>query len=1301
MNNGLLYLGCFLALLLAALFGVPYAVDWNGYRGLFEEEATKVMGRDVRVGGGVSVRLLPTPYVRFEKVRLADTTGQTGEPFLRADSFTMRLAVSPLLRGAFEATDIEIAKPVLSLVPDQEGSGNWASLELHPAELPFIPQNVALHSVRLVDGMLTIHKPEGGGVSRIELINGELSAETLKGPFKFKGTGVLGGAQREIKVATYAPEPNGVVRLKAAMHGADGENSYLFDGQVEDFASKPKVSGDLTGKLVLRVPQSVNGSGSKEAPPVFELKSAIKADARGATFDAVELALDSSGEPQIITGKATAQWSGDSRMDAELAAKWLDLDLLAAPKGEQSTITGLKTLFVTLMDGLDGAGSTSIHFDVDQVKFGGEQAGSLQLNAERRQDLVVLRQLKSGLPGGARIELAGEITLPGQGKSPSFTGEGSVRGVNFEKADAIAQRSGIGIDLKSQGPFWLAGTVAMNDTHFAITNAKAEFGGQPVSGEIDIVHGERKRVAVRLEGDRIDSAIFFPDAAGHVTDVLRQALGQQAGVPGSNEKPATAGPDTAIHIAAGELYLNGSSYKDVDASLGVEGRVLHISSARFTLPRGGRFTASGRVDTNEGAKGGLSYTFDGANKAALEEAAKLTGLSEVIGQDGLNALPSLQIAGLVKLGQRGPSSADLTFGGTAGAARLSGDAGFEGGFTGWKTAPVRFMASAHGGDVSQLLGLIGTDPDVLKGLKSRQGDGTVAVSGLLVDGAKTYADVNAEGLTASISGTLKLTPSNTFAHSAAGTIKARDVREALALAGLSAPAGVAQNALEGPIAIAMQDGKLSISSPGLKASGAVIRGNIDVARGQGTQRRIEGVVEADRVSVAGLFSWLTDAEAKAAAPTDDAIAPVWPDTAFNLDALSRVEGTVKLKAASLELSDDLAARNVTTQVVLSAGKVTLANLAGKAAGGELSGDVAVEKGPAGVSLSADLNLDADLAALSPRASGRAVISLTGSGRGLNPADAIAAFGGKGALKLADARHPGPSAALVADASDAVLAGKIAGDPATLTSALVSGLNQAIAVAGSRTIPFAVTGGDVKIESYSIEGAQGAARVTTTASLSKLLLDSEWDVAAVASPMSPPPEAGPDWRPAPKGPLPAVNFVYTGRLADLGHLQVDVKTDDLARELTARAMERKVEELEVMRRRDEERRLQEIDKRKKLELERQQAAEAAAAAKAAQQSRTSPQADQPAPADEQLPPVIPESNAERGKSVPQAGLAGEPVDPAVTPSPGDPAAADPSKGAQPAPAAQPRAGPPRFQQRPQRSSRSTTSEDINKAFGAWP
>jgi uncharacterized protein involved in outer membrane biogenesis len=188
MSNGLLYIAGLISLALAALFAVPYFVDWNGYRGVFEEEATRILGREVRVGGNVNVRLLPAPYVSFEKLRIADPTGSTGEPFFRAESFTMRLSAPPLLKGIIEANEIVLEKPVLRLAVDAEGAGNWRSFSVAAGSLPFVPAGVTLQSVKITDGAVAFHGPRGIGFAELSGLNGELRAESIAGPFAFKGT---------------------------------------------------------------------------------------------------------------------------------------------------------------------------------------------------------------------------------------------------------------------------------------------------------------------------------------------------------------------------------------------------------------------------------------------------------------------------------------------------------------------------------------------------------------------------------------------------------------------------------------------------------------------------------------------------------------------------------------------------------------------------------------------------------------------------------------------------------------------------------------------------------------------------------------------------------------------------------------------------------------------------------------------------------------------------------------------------------------------------------------------------------
>src|SRR4051794_25193327 len=266
MNNGLLFFGGVLVVVLAALFAVPNFIDWNGYRGVFEEEASKVLGRDVRVGGTVNLRLLPVPYMRFEKVRIANLSGRTGEPFVRAESFTMWLSSPALLRGVLEASEIELNKPVLTLVVDAQGGGNWTNITLKPGDLPFVPRDVALRSVKIIDGAVSIFNAASERISQIERIYGELSADGLRGPFRFKGSAAWSGTLHDVNFASDVPGSDGAFSLKASARADRSPNVYMLNGRVFDLTKKPVFKGDWTAKLA--VPGSdATDANTKSEPP--------------------------------------------------------------------------------------------------------------------------------------------------------------------------------------------------------------------------------------------------------------------------------------------------------------------------------------------------------------------------------------------------------------------------------------------------------------------------------------------------------------------------------------------------------------------------------------------------------------------------------------------------------------------------------------------------------------------------------------------------------------------------------------------------------------------------------------------------------------------------------------------------------------------------------------------------------------------------------------------------------------------------------------------------------------------------
>ncbi len=184
MNNLLLYFGWSSNRRARGAVRRAYAVDWNGYRGVFEEEASRMLAARFGFRETSSVRLLPSPYVHAEKLRIGGAVGEeTGRPLFRAEGFTRcGSPCPPLLKGILEARDVQIVKPLLELAIDAEGRTTLASLKVAPGRFSFVPQDIAFRSVTVIDGSVGLSGPNGVELARFDGVNGDISADTIDGP---------------------------------------------------------------------------------------------------------------------------------------------------------------------------------------------------------------------------------------------------------------------------------------------------------------------------------------------------------------------------------------------------------------------------------------------------------------------------------------------------------------------------------------------------------------------------------------------------------------------------------------------------------------------------------------------------------------------------------------------------------------------------------------------------------------------------------------------------------------------------------------------------------------------------------------------------------------------------------------------------------------------------------------------------------------------------------------------------------------------------------------------------------------
>lgn len=1272
MSNWLAYFGGAVVALLAALFAVPAMIDWNGYRGIFEEEATRVLGRDVRLGGNVNLRLLPAPYVSFEKMRISDPDSQTGEPLFRAESFTMWLALSPLLQGVLQANQVELKQPILKLAVSDDGSGNWSKLKLTPGALPFVPADVTLSSVKLSNGEIGLLGPRGNELAKLEAINGELTADALSGPVRFRGQMRWGGELRDVRFASASPDPNGDVRFKVSATGTGTHSSYILDGRAANLGSRLNLTGELAAKIApdlsaaTRAPDapappppvaapapapeinvSATPGAEPKAPvpppppavqagaPLYDMRSKVSGDATGFKLSEIAITSEGGGPPQLVTGDAQATWGERTKLDLALNSRWIDLDAMFGTGKTVVPLEAARGLFDVLMRQLPASSDTNIELQVDQLNLGADQISNVHFAAVRAGGPLEVKDFRVSLPGATQLSLAGKLA-PGE-TSPKFEGAIGLKGQSLSRFLAWGLKRPALTDGLSDGAFALNGNLKFSGKQIELADAKVGIGDTPVMAGVRLDLTERRRLTVNLEGQKIDIGRVWP--GGLQMEALAPLLAQATSAASSEPSAASAeqpwfdpaNADLVIGVKAGSVVDGTRTLRNVEADLSVEGGKLAMRQLKFADDAGLEVElegeAAGLKAEAKGTVRGLIVAPDAATAKTFVDLAGLDtyapGLVEPFGR-----LAPLRLAGTLNLGARVPAAADLKLDGTVRGGRLVASIDLDGGFAAWRTAPAGVTARIEAPDVDQaasaMIGLSPAGGTAASG--PRPGLIVFRAAGTPQDGLLSFAAIQSEGIKLDYSGRLSFPPDAPVAMKGEAQIASRDARTLLHLAGLSLPDATSSVPLAGTVAIDKAGDTLSLQPAGLTMAGTPLAGTLTIKQPAAGRTVLTADLQAGEASVTGLLTALLDQQTLSTEPPPPtpasnkapppaavaAAAPVlWPDQQFDFRALNASEGKVTLRLAKLALQPGLSIANAKVEITLEPDRVAVTSLEGDAIGGKITSTMTFAKAAGGVSFDGGLNLRV------PQGEGKpdiAALGLKYSGRALSPAALISGLEGKGELKLGDISLGGMSPMIVGSVSEAALQGRGPNSGEPLLAALREGLREGQLKVGELAVPVTIADGAMKVAKVELDRPEGRTTFETVIELATMKLDSEWNVEARL-----PKSIGK----AGNKLLPPVSVVYTGTLKDIAAIEPQISAGALERELTVRKMERDVEELERMRKEDETRAKEEQARiaAEKERIKQERAARAAAAAAAA--------VDDPQPA--------PDPNAGAGATVDQAPL----------------------------------------------------------------
>jgi hypothetical protein len=188
-----------ITVLIAAALVIPSLIDWTEFRPAIEAEASRLVGRPVKITGAIELQLLWRPAVKLGGLRIGDPK-RPSEPLLAAGRLEAVAAWLPLISGRLEIAQLRLSDATVRVHINWDGGGNWdlpkpsartgapdtsilSPRDFAPALAFILPQHLALSDI-IVDRSTILYTDERTSADdRIEKISGRFSFPGLLGPF--------------------------------------------------------------------------------------------------------------------------------------------------------------------------------------------------------------------------------------------------------------------------------------------------------------------------------------------------------------------------------------------------------------------------------------------------------------------------------------------------------------------------------------------------------------------------------------------------------------------------------------------------------------------------------------------------------------------------------------------------------------------------------------------------------------------------------------------------------------------------------------------------------------------------------------------------------------------------------------------------------------------------------------------------------------------------------------------------------------------------------------------------------------
>lgn len=525
-------LALILVVVLSAALAVPYLVDWNAERSLVEAQLSNLLGQQVKIRGGIDLKLLPTPYLQLADVEVADPAAGTD---IRAAELHLEIALAALMRGEVDFVEARLVRPQLRLRIDNE------SLRLPVLAHDLSGQQMQFERISVEDGSVAIDDPATGRSFTFTNIALAAEARALTGPFTGDGRFEMAGEPTAFRFSTGERQ---------------GEQLH-FKLIVDENQNHPRADVDANLIFAPRNLPSISGAielaGHMRDPLTlpWQLSGSLHADLRKATISNLDLHVGDEDHLASFGGAAEFDLGRKPRADLTIKAQQIDLDKLLSSDGMPPAMQRVADIFSSLAKSNDLAPlnvPVALDLSADSILLGGETLDGVSAALAVSGKASASLRIEANGPGGSHLSADGSVET---GIAPGFTGR-----IDASADDVPHLRVWLSGNLPQIMPaaltlpirsFAISGTANISEIGFVGSDLSLGVNGSTLSGTL-----------AYTKALGLDAARLFADLSAPALELDSlpdfSAIAQQ-----------TKAMDLALRFEAQAVKLGGIEQGEIDA----------------------------------------------------------------------------------------------------------------------------------------------------------------------------------------------------------------------------------------------------------------------------------------------------------------------------------------------------------------------------------------------------------------------------------------------------------------------------------------------------------------------------------------------------------------------------------------------------------------------------------------------------------------------------------------------------------------------------------------------------------------